>query len=291
MTLRYMEVFLALARTPNMRDVAQHMFVSQAAISNALREFESEIGVEVFDRVGRGIRINEKGRLLEKRLSPIYQQLSNVLALLSSEELFGKLFVGASVTLANWVIPQVLFDMKSRFPHVELDYVSGNTGKIVKQVENGLLDIGFVEGDVDTISLTVLPIGSEDLVVVTSDRELAQKTHNIEDLMQYFWLLREVGSGTRETFLRHITPHGLRPKEVMELAHTDAIKQVLQNPGTLSCLSPYVVKRELQDEVLFVVPVSDIRFDRNFYCIERKESGTTPLREALLSELKSRLVL
>ncbi len=291
MTLRYMEVFLALARTPNMRDVAQHMFVSQAAISNALREFESEIGLELFDRVGRGIRINEKGRLLEKRLAPIYHQLSNVLALLSSDELFGKLFVGASVTLANWVIPQVLYDMKNHFPHVELDYVSGNTGEIVQQVENGHLDIGFVEGDVDTVSLTVLPIGSEDLVVVTADRELASKPHTIEELMESFWLLREVGSGTRETFLRHITPLGLRPKEFLELAHTDAIKQVLQNPGTLSCLSPHVVKRELQDEVLFVVPVSNMRFDRTFYCIERKESGSTPLREALFTELKERLVL
>ncbi len=291
MTLRYMQVFLALASTPNMRDVAQHMFVSQAAISNALREFEAEIGVELFDRVGRGIRINEKGRLLEKRLAPIYNQLTNVLSLLSSEELFGKLHVGASVTLANWVIPQVLYDMKMHFPHVELDYISGNTGAIVQQVESGHLDMGFVEGDVDTVSLSVMPIGSEDLVVVTSDSELAKEEHSIEELMQYFWLLREVGSGTRETFLRHITPSGLRPKDFLELAHTDAIKQVLQNKGTLSCLSPHVVKRELQDEVLFVVPVSNMRFDRNFYCIERKESGSTPLREALLNELRSRLII
>ncbi len=289
MTLRYMEVFLALAQTPNMRDVAHRMFISQAAVSSALRDFEAEIGVTLFDRVGRGIRLNEKGRLLEKRLSPLYHQLSNVLALLSSEELLGKLFIGASVTLANWVIPQILYDMKVRYPHVELDCLSGNTGEIVQQVESGHLDIGFVEGDVNTVNLRVTPIGQEKLVVVTADKELASKSHTIEELMQYFWLLRETGSGTRETFLRHIAPLGLRPQQSLELAHTDAIKHVLHNPNTLTCLSPRVVEQEIRNETLFIVPVSGVSFDRMFYCIENQENYPTPLREALLKELQKRL--
>ncbi len=290
MTLRYMEVFLALAQTPNMRDVAHKMFVSQAAISSALREFESEIGVEVFDRVGRGIRLNEKGRLLEKRLAPLYHQLNNVLELLSSDELFGKLNVGASVTLANWVIPQILYDMKIRYPHVELDCISANTSEIVQQVEHGQLDIGFVEGDIDAADLEITPLGHEELVVVTTDKELASKPREIESLMEYFWLLREAGSGTRETLFRHITPLGLRPKQTLELAHTDAIKHLLHNPRTLSCLSPLVVEHELKEGILHSIPLADMHFSRMFYCIERKGSTSSPLREALFNELQNRLL-
>ncbi len=284
-----MEVFLALARTPNMRDVAHRMFISQAAVSSALREFESDIGVEVFDRVGRGIRLNEKGRLLEKRLAPIYHQLTNVLSLLSTDELLGRLDVGASVTLANWVIPQILYDMKIRYPHVELDCLSGNTGEIVQKVENGLLDAGFVEGDVNAIHLTITPLGKEELVVVTTDQELASKPRTIQELMPYLWLLREEGSGTRETFLRHITPLGLRPEKSLELAHTDAIKHILCNKGTLSCLSPLVVEHELGEGSLFAVPIEDMVFDRMFYYIEREGSAPSPLREALFKELQARL--
>ncbi len=290
MTLRYIKVFLALARTPNMREVAHRMFVSQAAVSSALRDFEAEIGVEVFDRVGRGIRLNEKGRLLEKRLAPLYHQLDNVLALLSSDELLGKLYVGASVTLANWVIPQILYDMKMRYPNVELDCLSGNTCEIVQQVEDGHLDIGFVEGDVNSMALRITPLGREELVVVTADAELAKKNRCIEELMDHFWLLRETGSGTRETLLRHLTPLGLRPKHFLELSHTDAIKHVLQNHGTLSCLSARVIKRELQNGELFTISIKDVRFDRMFYCIERQDCTPTPLREALFSELKTRLL-
>ncbi len=290
MTLRYIKVFLALARTPNMREVAHRMFVSQAAVSSALRDFEAEIGVEVFDRVGRGIRLNEKGRLLEKRLAPLYHQLDNVLALLSSEELLGKLYVGASVTLANWVIPQILYDMKMRYPNVELDCLSGNTCEIVQHVEEGQLDMGFVEGDVNSMVLRIVPLGREELVVVTADAELAREPRSVEELMDHFWLLRETGSGTRETLLRHLTPLGLRPKHFLELSHTDAIKRVLKNPGTLSCLSARVIRRELEDRELFTVNVKNVRFDRMFYCIERQDCSPTPLREALFSELKSRLL-
>ena len=89
MTLRYLEIFLALARTPNMRDAAAKLFISQAAVSSALRDFEAELGVSLFDRMGRGIRLNDKGRLLEERLAPLYNQLKNVLALVASDELAG----------------------------------------------------------------------------------------------------------------------------------------------------------------------------------------------------------
>ena len=90
MTLRYLEIFLALARTPNMRDAAAKLFISQAAVSSALRDFEAELGVSLFDRMGRGIRLNDKGRLLEERLAPLYNQLKNVLALVASDELAGR---------------------------------------------------------------------------------------------------------------------------------------------------------------------------------------------------------
>ena len=78
-----------------MRDAAAKLFISQAAVSSALRDFEAELGVSLFDRMGRGIRLNDKGRLLEERLAPLYNQLKNVLALVASDELAGKIRIGA----------------------------------------------------------------------------------------------------------------------------------------------------------------------------------------------------
>ncbi len=289
MKLRYLEVFLALAQTPNMRDVAHALFVSQAAISSTLRDFEDEMGVELFERVGRGIRLNAKGRILQKRLEPLYHQLTNVLSLLSSDEPMGKLCIGASLTLSNWVIPQILYDIKKRYPHVELECLSDNTLEIVRKVESAQLDMGFVEGDVSSANLNVTFIGSEELVIVTADKDLASQPRSIEELMDKFWLLREVGSGTREKFLTSITSLGLQPAQSLDLPHTDAIKDVLQNEGTLSCLSPRSIELELRYGILHKVPMSNMHFTRNFYCVDRNENSLSALRKILIDELQARL--
>ena len=174
MTLRYLEIFLALARTPNMRDAAAKLFISQAAVSSALRDFEAELGVSLFDRMGRGIRLNDKGRLLEERLAPLYNQLKNVLALVASDELAGKIRIGASTTLSDFVLPQVLYNFKMRHHQVEIECESGNTADIVRHVEHGLLDVGFVEGDVHNLAVEITPLAKESLVIVTADKALAE---------------------------------------------------------------------------------------------------------------------
>ncbi len=289
MKLRYLEVFLALADTPNMQVVAHDLFVTQAAISSTLRDLEDEIGVNLFDRVGRGIRLNEKGKLFKMRLIPLYEQLNMVLTLFKTEDLVGNLSLGASTTLINWIFPQILYNIKKAYPQVEIECQYDNTREIIRKVENAKLDIGFVEGDVSTSDLQVSPMGSEELIIVTADKTLSDKVYNISDLMQYFWLIREVGSGTREDFFRILKPLGLQPKLFLELAHTDAIKHVLQNPRTLTCVSPHSVKLEIDRGMLFPVSINDVKFKHNFYCVERHDSTLSPLRETLKKLLQGRL--
>ena len=261
MTLRYLEIFLALARTPNMRDAAAKLFISQAAVSSALRDFEAELGVSLFDRMGRGIRLNDKGRLLEERLAPLYNQLKNVLALVASDELAGKIRIGASTTLSDFVLPQVLYNFKMRHHQVEIECESGNTADIVRHVEHGLLDVGFVEGDVHNLAVEITPLAKESLVIVTADKALAEAgPYPIEALLDRHWLLREPGSGTRETFLRQLT---------------------------LSCLSPRIVQREVRAGELFIVGVSNAQFDRTIYRVEHKALPFSSLREALSKEVES----
>ncbi len=289
MKLRYVEVFLALAQTPNMRDVAHALFVSQAAISSTLRDFEEEIGVHLFDRVGRSIHLNENGRILRKRLEPIYQQLTNAFSSLSTEGLMGKLSFGSSFTLSNWAVPQVIYTMKKHFPHVELDCHAQSTAEILRKVENGHWDMGFVEGEVNTADLKVSYMGSENLVIVSADKNLAGKAQHIENLMQRMWILHERGTSTstREILLRNLAPLGLHPEQYLEMPHTNAIKRVLQNPDTLACLSSHTVELELRHNALYVVPIIGMQFIQHFYCVERINSTLTPLRKMLMEEIKS----
>lgn len=225
MTLQYLEVLLALARTPNMWDATTKLFISQATISNALRDFEAKLGVSPFGRMGRGIRLNDRGRLLEERLAPLYNQPKSVLALMASGELAGKIRVGTSTTLSDSVLPQVLYNFRMRHHQVEIECESGNTADIVHHMEHGLPNIRFVEGGVHNLTVEITPLAKESLVIVTADKALAEAgPYPVEALLDRHWLLREPGSGTRETFLCRLTPRGLRPQILPEFEHSDSIE-------------------------------------------------------------------
>lgn len=290
MTLRSLEIFLALARTPNMREVASRLFISQAGVSSSLRELESELGVPLFDRVGRGIRLNEKGRLLFRHLSPLYRQLNDSLALVVSDEMVGDLRLGASTTLADYVLPQILYDFKQKHRLVNVSFYSASTKEIVQRVEDGTLDMGFVEGDVHSLKTQVMPLSKDRLVVVTSDRDFAEAgPYPIARLISGKWLIRQEGSGTRETFLANLMRMGLSPKIFLEFSNNDAIKSVLRNKGTLACISPLVISSELRREELFVVPVSDVEFSRTFMRVLHRDRTPIQLLQHVSDAVRSRL--
>lgn len=290
MTLRYIEIFLALARTPNMREVASRLYISQAGVSSALRELESELGILLFDRVGRGIRLNEKGRLLAGRLAPLYGQLYDSLSLVVSDEMVGNLHLGASTTLADHILPPILYDFKKQHGRVNISFESASTKDIVQRVEDGVLDMAFVEGDVHSLKVRTTPLKEERLVVVTSDRKFAQAgPYPLAELMGGNWLLRQDGSGTRETFLTYVLRMGLSPHVFLEFSNNDAIKSVLKNKDTLACISPLVVATELKHGELFEVPVADVTFSRTFMRVLHIERSLTPLLERFSDALAEQL--
>lgn len=282
MKLRYIEIFLALARTPNMRDVASRLFISQAGVSSSLRGLESELGTPLFDRVGRGLRLNEKGRLLASRLAPLYRRLDDSIHLVMSDAMVGDLRLGASTTLADYALPQILYDFKKRHELVNISFESASTQEVLRRVENGEVDMGFVEGAVHTPRVRTTVLREENLVVVTADETLAAAgPYAIEELMQKNWLIRQEGSGTRETFLQQVMQRGLSPNIFLELSNNEAIKTVLHNPDTLVCISPLVVDTELRHGEFFTVPLKDVTFSRRFMQVLHRNQPPSPLLQSV----------
>ena len=234
--------------------------------------------------------LNEKGKLLEKRLAPLYAELKGVLDLTTYATLAGSLKIGASTTLADFVLPVILYDFHSSHPNVHISCESGNTHDILHGVEAGVLDVGFVEGQVQSLVLNVRALAEETLLVVSGDRESAAGPPvSIHELMRRRWLLLEQGSGAREAFLAAITPLGLRPTDFLEFNHYDPIKILLHKPGTLACVSRHIVRRELEAGELWEVPLADIRFTRTFYRVEHKDRQASPLVEVLSDRIQAYL--
>lgn len=284
MTIRQIDIFLALCITPNMREVAQDFYLSQAAVSSSLSSFELELGVLLFERVNNRLVLNEKGKFLAKKLRPIHSQLKEVLNLVGEDSVAGNLKVGASTTLADFIMPQIIYDFHKKYRDVQINCESGNTAKIIRHIEDGGYDIGFVEGSVRNIDVLVTPILQEELVVVSSSKEFAtERAYKLEELMDKEWLLREKGSAAREFILSKVHTMGLKIKHYMEFNHYDPIKILLKNNDTLACLSQYIIQRELEAGELFPVKISDVELVRTLSRVEHKDKKPSVLVE-LLSE-------
>ncbi len=291
MTIKQFEIFLALALKPNMRETAKQFFLSQAAVSSSLHAFEEELGAQLFDRVNNRLVLNEKGKLLQEKLIPIYAQIKEMLSIVNSSQMAGELCIGASTTLADYILPQIVYDLNKKYTDVKIHCEARNTAEIIQNVLDNVYDIGFVEGEVQNLKIKLTPLVDEKLVVLTADEEFASaKEYSIASLMDKEWLLREKGSGTREVFLNKINTFGIRPAKFMQFNHNKPITSLLSNKDTLACLSPYVVARELKAKELFIVKVTDIEFIRTLYQVERKDKVRSALTDIFIYETKKKIL-
>ena len=279
-TLRQMEIFLEVAQMGHLTRVAEKMGLSQSAVSMSIKELENIIGYKLFDRINKKLALNEKGRAFAEAIAPLVSKLNDIEEEFRNDENNGELLVGVSTTIADYLIPPIICEYMKTYSHVKVNLKIGNTREIVDFIENGQVDLGFVEGNVDSTAIKQETVGLDELIVVTGDKELADKKggYYIDKLLDKQWILREEGSGTREVFLTHLGDLAAQLNLFMELRHPESIKNMLiQSKKCLTCLPRISVMKELERGDLYEVKIKKLRFERQFLLIYHKDKYKTSL--------------
>lgn len=269
-TLRQIEIFINVVVSGHLTNVAKEMRLSQSAISMSIKELESILGRPIFDRINKKLLLNEVGRAFYNEINPIYKKLFDIEYEFKNSENKGVIRVGASTTIVDYIMPSIICDYMDRYPDVKITLKEGNTKDISAMIEEGSIDIGFVEGFVYSADIIKKTISVDELVLVTSNKSLS-KVKNIEDLADNKWVLREEGSGTREVFLNYIKDRVNNLNIFLELGHTESIKSILYSSNYLSCLSKISVDKELQDGSLSRIFIDDFECKRDFLMIYHKD--------------------
>ncbi len=277
-TLRQMEIFLNVVVSGHLTNVAKDMKLSQSAISMSIKELESILGRPVFDRINKKLVLNEVGRAFYKEIDPIFKKLTDIEYEFKNSENKGMIRVGASTTIVDYMMPTIICSYMSAYPDVKITLKEGNTKEIASMIKEGSIDIGFVEGFVSDEDIIREKIGVDELVVVTSEKNLC-KGCDISDLSDKKWVLREEGSGTREVFLGYIKEKVEKLNIFLELGHTESIKSILRNRECLTCISKISVENELKEGKLHRVPVKDFECKRDFLMIYHKDKYHSALFE------------
>lgn len=275
-TLRQLEIFVALSESSRVIDVAEHLAMSPSAVSMAVRELEKDSGEELFERIGKRLVLNERGRYFYNHAKEIVEKSHRLFETFRAESGGGHLHLAASVTISNYLLPQWIGDYRTRNATVKVSLKTANSTDVIEMVRSGVCDLGFIEGKFEENDLESLRLMSDELVVVGSDPALAQREYYIDELASKRWVLRERGSGTREIFLSQIAPIDKELNVDMEFEHNEAIKRYLSHDKeALSCLPKLSVADELAQKKMFEAEITAHRFEREFRLIWRKEKTIT----------------
>ena len=266
-SLRQIELFIAVSQSQTIIEVASRYKMSQSAISMALKELENHLDEKLFERVGKKLVLNERGRLFLKEVQPLFLEIKDLHQKFTQNNLHGEINIGASLTTAHYIMPQLITSYMQKRHDVSINLKIANTEDIVAMVENGRIDIGLIEGSVQSPVIKQQIIAPDELIVVSSDKMLKGE-YFIDSLAQKKWILREKGSGTRSVFLDQIKPIDKELNVVLELEHTEVIKNFLiLNADYISCLPKISVLAELQEKKLFHIPIKNHQFLRDFSLI------------------------
>ncbi len=294
LTLRQLQIFVAVARAGSTMAAAEQIALSQSATSAALNELESLLGGQLFNRVGRRLVLNEHGR------SMLPQARAALAAAQGIETEFGSagrspaphLLIAASTTIGNYVLPRVIagYRRRERAAHIEVHI--GNTQKVARAVAEFEVDLGFIEGPTSERQLEVVPWMQDELVIVCAPgHRLARrrpKRVGIEALREETWLLREAGSGTREVVERALQPHLHRIRTETELGSAEAIKQAVAEGLGIACLSKFAVADQLELGRLVRLSTALPRLTRTFYLVRHERRFVSATLAAFMAHCTRR---
>lgn len=293
MNLHHLAVFNAIAETGSISAAAERLYISQPALSRELKDFEARLGVTLFERMPRGMRMTHAGEVLHDyaiRLFEISRTAEAVMREIADARM-GLLSIGASNTIGTYVLPRWLAVFRRTHPGARITMFVGNTEQVSQGVVDMRFTLGFIEGPLHVSGLVAEPFQKDELVpVVAADDELLKRKRlSVTDISGRPLLMREMGSGTRELIAETLDAHKVEQGNVMEFGNTEALKQAAMHGGGIAWLPRISVAQELREKTLCVLPIKSLTIGRPLSIIRRANANLEPTSEAFLQTLRARL--
>lgn len=280
-TLRQLEIFVAVSHAESISRACEQLALSQSATSTALMELEKQCETPLFDRVGKSLRITEMGKQLLPKALVLLDQAKEIERLLQGGSRVGHLTIGATLTIGNYLATLLVARFLRTYPSSQVHLKVDNTLNIVQRVAQHTLDLGLIEGECNHPDISVTPWIADELVAFAApNHPLARQTQITRtELLAQPWILRETGSGTRETFDRGVGADYSRLNIQLTLEHTEAIKRAVEAGLGVGCLSRLALKEAFARGSLVPLECAELSFKRQFYFVWRKEKyQTTSMR-------------
>jgi len=276
-TLRHIEVFVATAQKGSVTQAALSMGMTQSAASMALADFENQLGTKLFDRIGKRLALNEDGRTLYARAVEMVDRAQEMEGLFRRHQGAVDLKLGASSTIGNYLLPQLIGKFSAGRPGSRIQLEVGNTQKIIDAVRHFEIDIGFVEGPCLAPEINPIFWQHDELVICCAPSHPFARASAIDTaaLRQAEWILRERGSGTREVVEQMLMSQLGEIRLSMELGGTEAIKRAVESGMGISCLPRIAVIGAVERGNLVCLSTPFLHLTRALHILLHKQKYRT----------------
>ncbi|QED46100.1 LysR family transcriptional regulator [Cytobacillus dafuensis] len=261
MEIKHLHTFLTATKTLNFTQTAKILDYAQSSITAQIKSLEEELGMPLFERLGKRIYLTEAGNQLKQyaqKMLDLDQEMRQVLA--GQNESNVVLTIGAQESQCSYRLPVILQSFKQRHPQVRLIFKPVHTKDIAKDLlQSGTLDLAFITDtfkEMPTLHKEMLI--EEDLVFIASPwHHLAKKNPvTAEEIGQETILLTEKGCSYRTQFEHRIQFEGVHPEHIIEFASIEAIKQCVMAGLGISLLPKMAVEKELDRGSIIEIPTS-----------------------------------
>lgn len=286
-----LHVFITVVEKKNFSRAAETLHMSQSAVSIQIKTLESKYRVKLLERTNKYVRLTRAGEILYFHAKEILNHYSKLNKLIEDtyHTANGPILIGSGFTYGEYVLPKILSTFKKQYPQITPKVTIKNSKRIIDQVLRHGLDLGIIEGEFSHQDIRLKPFTVDEMVLVVSpDHYLAKKgVVTVEDIVDELWVLREVGSGTREFIDREFKRIGFLPRNIMELGSSQTIKSAVESGLGISILSNWAVEREVELNYLVPLSINGHPFIRKFYYATHKSQYHTKATELFLEFLES----
>lgn len=283
MNFKHCIIFREVARTENFTKAATNLFITQSAVSHAIKELEGEAETKLFERLHKSVKLTKTGELLLQEILPILKNLEQVESRIKTLQFEAPIYIASCITFAQIWLPPLLNKFQKISPSTKVNVSIQSASKSLNLLEQGKVDIAFIEGKIIQSSLEVRKFSSYELCIVSSPSYYNESCISLDRLLSMNLLLRERGSAVREAFESAVTLQGYKVYASWESVDSQSLIEAVKAGLGISILPKVLVDQEITDKTLILLSVPGFKLFNDITVVINKNKYKSASLEKLLN--------
>lgn len=284
----HLRTFLAVARHLSYTRAAREIFLSQPAVSRQIQQLEADLGVSLFERIGRQLHLTGAGQSLEREAAALLAHLERVAesVALHRSAGAGRVRIGAGTTPGTYLLPPVIERFHRRRPELELDYVVGRSRRVEQMILRNEADLGFIGGPPSSAELVSTVVARDEIHCFCGpSHDLASRRRlRPSALSGQRWIAREAGSATRELFEAWLAGQGIAARRSTETASPEAVRTLVAAGLGLGYMSRLALEEDYERGRLARLGIAGLNLRRSIHMVRHRDKRVSPALAEFIKE-------